>query len=95
MERFSLLPPFLPRYKAAYTNNEKLNISVIKNYLDAIPMMADIQKMVAVFGGKSPHPVAIEAGGVTTMPTVDRLVKYEGFLKENQKSLLLILMYQM
>lgn len=74
--------PFLPRYKAAYASDQKVNISAIKNYVESISAMADIQKMVAVFGGKAPHPVAIEAGGITTRPTVDRLVEYEGFLKK-------------
>ena len=74
--------PFLPRYKAAYASDPELNIGAIKHYLDAIPIMAEIHKMVALFGGKSPHPVAIEAGGVTTRPTVERLVKYETLLKK-------------
>jgi len=77
--------PFLPRYEAAYTKNQDLNITAVKHYLDAIPMMAEIHKMVAIFGGKSPHPVAIEAGGITTRPTVDALVKYETILKQAKK----------
>lgn len=79
--------PFLPRYEAAYASNKDLNIGAIKHYLDAIPIMADIHKMVAIFGGKSPHPVAIEGGGVTTRPTMDRLVKYETFLKQTKEFL--------
>jgi len=77
--------PFLPRYQAAYASNQDLNITAVKHYLDSIPMMSDIHKMVAIFGGKSPHPVAIEAGGITTRPTVDRLVKYESLLKKAKK----------
>jgi Ni,Fe-hydrogenase I large subunit len=76
--------PFLPRYKAYYASDVDLNITAIKHYLEAIPMMAEIHKMVAIFGGKSPHPVAIEAGGVTTMPTVERLVKYESLLRKTK-----------
>lgn len=74
--------PFLPRYEASYASNQDLNISTIKHYLEAILIMAKIQKMVSIFGGKSPHPIAIEAGGVTTVPTVENLVKYESYLKE-------------
>ena len=80
--------PFLPRYKAAYAADTELNIGAIKHYLDAIPIMAEIHKMVALFGGKSPHPVAIEAGGVTTRPTIERLVKYETLLKQAKKFIL-------
>ncbi len=77
--------PFFPRYKAAYANNKNLNISAIKHYLDSIPMMAKIHEMVAIFGGKSPHPVAVEAGGCTTMPTIDRIVNYKTKLQEVKK----------
>ncbi len=80
--------PFLPRYKAAYAADIELNIGAIKHYLDAIPIMAEIHKMVALFGGKSPHPVAIEAGGVTTRPTIERLVKYETLLKQAKQFIL-------
>ncbi|WP_331775049.1 nickel-dependent hydrogenase large subunit [Sulfurospirillum sp. 1612] len=76
--------PFLPRYEAAYTTNQNLNISAVKHYLESIQAMAEIHKMVAIFGGKSPHPVAIEAGGVTTRPTVDALMKYETLLKRTK-----------
>lgn len=68
--------PFLPRYSAAYAKNADLNISAIKHYLDVIPVLADLHKMVAIFGGKAPHPVAIEAGGVTTRPTIDAIAHY-------------------
>lgn len=74
--------PFLPRYEAAYASNTELNITAIKHYLEALPVMAKIHKMVAIFGGKSPHPVAIEAGGVTTRPSADRVLKYGSFLQE-------------
>jgi len=36
--------------------------------------------MIAIFGAKAPHPVAIEAGGVTTMPTVNRILEYQSYL---------------
>lgn len=68
--------PFLPRYEATYCSDHEVNISGIKGYLDAIEIMAQLHKMVAIFGAKAPHPVAIEAGGVTTMPTVDRLAHF-------------------
>lgn len=38
--------PFLPRYKAYYASDVDLNITAIKHYLEAIPMMAEIHKMV-------------------------------------------------
>ena len=41
--------------------------------------------MVAIFGGKAPHPVAIEAGGVTTGPGVDGIAKYASVLGKAAK----------
>ncbi|MFH2131286.1 MAG: nickel-dependent hydrogenase large subunit, partial [bacterium] len=82
--------PFLPRYKGDYASDQALNVSAIKNYADAFPVMASLQKMVALFGGKSPHTVAIEAGGVTTMPDVSNIAAYatllhqvEPFIRQN------------
>jgi Ni,Fe-hydrogenase I large subunit len=82
--------PFLPRYKGDYSQNDELNFSAIKNYAEALPVMAKLHKMVALFGGKAPHPVAIEAGGVTTLPTISNLTKFrtlltqvEGFITNN------------
>ena len=72
--------PFLPRYKAAYANSNSYNFTVIKNYLDSMKMISDMGKMIAIFGAKAPHPVAIEAGGCTTMPTVNRILEYQSYL---------------
>jgi len=44
--------------------------------------MKKISEMVKIFGSKSTHMVTIEAGGVTTKPTADRLVKYISLSKE-------------
>ncbi len=72
--------PFLPRYEADYLQDRDLNHIAIRHYLDALPMMADLHRMVAIFGAKAPHPVTIEAGGVTTVPSVDALAKYQSLL---------------
>jgi len=72
--------PFLPRYQAVYAQSNEYNFTVIKNYLDSMKMISDMGKMIAIFGAKAPHPVAIEAGGCTTMPTVDRILKYQKYL---------------
>lgn len=74
--------PFLPRYEADYCTDQEVNISAIRGYLDVIPVMANVHKMVSIFGGKSPHPVAIEAGGVTTLPSIDKLARYHTLLQQ-------------
>lgn len=77
--------PFFPRYEAAYAKNKDLNFSAIKHYVEAFRVMADLHKMVALFGGKAPHPVAIEAGGVTTMPTMANIAKYKTYLGQAER----------
>lgn len=77
--------PFLPRYEAAYAADPDLNITAVKNYLDALPVMADLHKMVALFGGKAPHPVTIEAGGVTTTPSAEDIVRYRSLLDKAER----------
>jgi len=41
--------------------------------------------MVKIFGAKSPHMVAIEAGGITTMPTAEKLIEYISLAKKAQE----------
>ncbi|WOE69221.1 nickel-dependent hydrogenase large subunit [Hydrogenimonas thermophila] len=73
---------FLQRYKAAYLESKELNLVLINHYLEAFEVMKNIDTMVKIFGGKSPHMVAIEAGGVTTRPTAERLVEYISLTKK-------------
>lgn len=77
--------PFLPRYEADYCTNRELNHVAIRNYAAALPVMAGLHKAVALFGGKAPHPVALEAGGVTTMPSLERLAAYRSFLADARR----------
>jgi Ni,Fe-hydrogenase I large subunit len=72
--------PFLPRYAGDYIQDLEVNLTGIRHYLDALPVMADLHRMVAIFGAKAPHPATIEAGGVTTVPTVDALTRYRTLL---------------
>jgi len=73
---------FLQRYKAAYLENDKLNLTLIQHYLEAFDMMREIDTMVKLFGAKSPHMVAIEAGGITTRPTAEKLLEYISVAKK-------------
>lgn len=75
-------PLFLQRYKANYIKLQELNITLIKHYLESFDMMKKIEEMVRIFGSKAPHMVSIEAGGVTTKPTAERLIKYIDLAKQ-------------
>jgi Ni,Fe-hydrogenase I large subunit len=72
--------PFFPRYEGRYAQDRELNLSAVRHYLDVIPLLAPAQKMIAVFGGKAPHPVTIEAGGVTSRPDLQSIALYSSLL---------------
>lgn len=84
-ERIFPLTPFSPGYQPDLSDDREFNLSVVRNYLESFPVMASLHKMAALFGGKSPHPVAIEAGGVTTRPTVGSLAQYRTLLKQVER----------
>jgi len=79
------MSPFLPKYKDVYSQNKNLDFFSINNYIEAFDIMAELSKAVAIFGGKSPHPVTIEAGGVTTTPNLLALEKYKKILDKTQE----------
>jgi len=74
--------PFIPYYKAIYQDDKKLDFFSIDNYMEAYDIMLKLDKAVAIFGGKSPHPVTIEAGGVTTTPNSLSIEKYKKLIYE-------------
>ena len=76
------MTPFLQHFKSIYQKDKDLNFFSIKNYLEAYDIMLKLDKAVAIFGGKSPHPVTIEAGGVTTTPTVLMIQNYKLLIEE-------------
>lgn len=76
------MSPFLPRYNAAFQEDKNLDFFSIDNYLEAYDIMLKLDKAVAIFGGKSPHPVTIEAGGVTTIPDILSIERYKAIIEE-------------
>jgi len=76
------MSPFLPHFKKIYKENKNLTFFSIDNYLEAYDIMLKLDKAVAIFGGKSPHPVTMEAGGVTTTPNVLSIEKYKMLINE-------------
>ena len=76
------MSPFLPHFKNIYKDDKKLDYFSIDNYIEAYEVMLKLDKAVAIFGGKSPHPVTIEAGGVTTTPNILSLEKYKKLIED-------------
>jgi len=48
----------------------------------ALDIREKTHRMVALFGGRAPHPIAMVPGGVTTEPTKARIKEFRKYLKE-------------
>ncbi|MFP3982176.1 MAG: nickel-dependent hydrogenase large subunit [Desulfurivibrionaceae bacterium] len=79
------LSPFRASYQGDLSDDRELNMTVVRSYLESFPVMADLHKMAALFGGKSPHPVTLEAGGVPIRPTVGSLAQYRTMLEKVER----------
>ncbi|HJX35064.1 MAG TPA: nickel-dependent hydrogenase large subunit, partial [Desulfatiglandales bacterium] len=76
------LGPFLPRYEGDYRLSKDINIQMVSHYVKALEMRRKAQEMVAIFGGKIPHNMAIVPGGVTEKPTIDKITSFLWRLNE-------------
>jgi len=77
-------PLYNQKFKNAYMSDFRDNIFLIKGYLESFEVMKQVGEMVKIFGSKTPHMTTIEAGGVTTLPSADRLLKYINLAKNVQ-----------
>lgn len=76
------LGPFIPRYEGDYRLPDRANQEAIAHYVEALNMRRKAQEMLAIFGGKMPHNCAIMPGGVTEIPTVDKITSFLWRLNE-------------
>ncbi len=76
------LGPFVPRYEGDYRFPAEVDQVLVKHYLQALRMRRKAQEMCAIFGGKMPHNMAIVPGGVTEVPTVDKIASFLWRLNE-------------
>lgn len=74
--------PFLPRYEADYVKNADVNVSLLAHYVKALEIRRTCDEMAAVFAGRVPHSPAIVPGGVTQVPTIERIMAYQSRLKK-------------
>ncbi len=74
--------PFLPRYEGDYVKDHELNIHAIASYIKAIEIRRKCHEMLAIFGGKMPHCQTLVPGGVTCVPTVDKIMAFKSRLSE-------------
>ncbi|HOK03376.1 MAG TPA: nickel-dependent hydrogenase large subunit [Spirochaetota bacterium] len=87
VDEISTAGPFLPRYEGEnfYIKDVDINIDAIAGYVKALEIREKTHRMVALFGGRAPHPIALVPGGVTTEPTGARIKEFKKYLKEVEK----------
>jgi Ni,Fe-hydrogenase I large subunit len=76
------LAPFVPRYEGDYRLSPEVNRQAVAHYVQALDMRRKAHEMLAIFGGKMPHNVGIVPGGVTEVPTVDKIASFLWRLNE-------------
>ncbi len=76
------LGPFVPRYEGDYRLPDEANLGAVAHYVQALEIRRKAHDMLAIFGGKMPHNMAIVPGGVTEVPTVDKIASFLWRLNE-------------
>ncbi|MFC1961441.1 nickel-dependent hydrogenase large subunit [Chloroflexota bacterium] len=76
------LGPFVPRYEGDYRLPDDVNNQAVAHYVKALEMRRKGQEMLSIFGGKMPHNCAIMPGGVTEVPTIDKITSFLWRLNE-------------
>lgn len=75
-------PPFIPRFEGDYRLPKALNDQLLSHYIQALSMRVKAHELSAVFSGKMPHSASIVPGGVTVIPTVDKITTFLWRLRE-------------
>jgi len=76
------LAPFVPRYEGDYRLSDPMNIEASAHYIKALEIRRKAQEMLAIFGGKMPHNMAVVPGGITEIITVDKITSFLWRLNE-------------
>ncbi len=76
------LGPFAPRYEGDYRLSPEINRAATAHYIKALEIRRKAHEMLAIFGGKMPHNVAVVPGGMTQPVTVDKITSFLWRLNE-------------
>ena len=76
------MPPWTPSYDVDMRFNDAENQRLVGNYVAALAFRRKAHEMGAILGGRLPHTVAYEFGGVTTVPTAGDLSRFRAYLDE-------------
>ena len=75
------MPPWTPAYEVDLRLNAADNQRLIDHYVQALAIRRQAHEMGAILGGKLPHNVAYEFGGVTTVPHPDMITRFRHYLE--------------
>jgi hydrogenase large subunit len=76
------IAPFTPRYEGDYRLDDATNKAAAAHYVRALDIRRKSHEMLALFGGKMPHNMAVVAGGVTEKVTEDKMTNFLWRLNE-------------
>ena len=76
------LAPFVPRYEGDYRLSPEANIEAVAHYVQAFDMRRKGQELLSIFGGKMPHNATVVPGGITEVPTTDKIASFLWRLNE-------------
>jgi Ni,Fe-hydrogenase I large subunit len=74
----------------SYLLTPEQNLVAVSHYLDVLAIQRTAAKMMAVLGGKNPHPQSIVVGGVTCVEDIqnpERLAQFGSYLAQVQQFL--------
>jgi [NiFe] hydrogenase large subunit len=82
------LGPFNNAYwgHPAYKLPPEANLMAAAHYIEALRLQAKAARMMAIFGGKNPHPQSLVVGGITSVKDLspDRIAEFLYITKETQ-----------
>ena len=79
--RTGRLGPFANAYwgSRAYKLTPEQNLVAVSHYLDALTIQREMAKLMAILGGKNPHPQSLVVGGVTCVQDIQNPSRLEEF----------------
>ncbi|NPV92618.1 MAG: nickel-dependent hydrogenase large subunit [Firmicutes bacterium] len=74
--------PFVPRYEGDYRLPDDINKAAVGQYVKALEMRRKAQEMLAIWGGRMPHPQTIVPGGSAETVDGQKVADFLARLKE-------------
>jgi hydrogenase large subunit len=74
------MPPWTPYYNVDLRFSASDNQRLVDHYVQALTARRQAHEMGAIFGGKLPHTVAYEYGGVITVPNSTMITRFRTYL---------------